>query len=103
MRKLVYLLAAVAMLVLLAGMPVMAAGPDGNSGSLLPSGNVYQKLINREPVRIAILGDSIACPLKDDVKNSWYSLLTEWLRTQYQTEVTLDNYAGSRYLLVKLI
>lgn len=93
MKRIAGFLVTVTMLVLMAGFPVMAAENGANSGVPLQNGNFYQKLMNKENVRIAILGDSIACSLKDDVKNSWYNMLTEWIRTQYQVEVTLDNYA----------
>lgn len=93
MRKWAYFIAVVAMLVFFSELPVTASETNANPGSLLPSGNVYQKLANKETVRIAILGDSIACPLKDDANNSWYNMLAEWLRSQYKGNVVLDNFA----------
>lgn len=56
--------------------------------------DVYRRLKNGKPVRIAILGDSIAD--KTGVANpaqSWDSLLLDWLTDEYASSITLDNYA----------
>lgn len=56
--------------------------------------DVYRKLKNGRPVRIAILGDSIADKTGvADPAQSWDSLLLDWLNDEYASAITLDNYA----------
>lgn len=54
----------------------------------------YQKLQKGSPVRIAILGDSIADKTGVlDPAQSWDSLLLDWLDSEYDSKITQDNYA----------
>lgn len=67
-------------------MPVRAEGTSARG--------FYQKLQNGRPVRIAILGDSIADKTGViDPAQSWDSLLFDWLDTEYASRITQDNYA----------
>lgn len=53
----------------------------------------YQKLKAGSPVRIAILGDSIAAKAGTDIAHAWDTLLNTWLTETYGSQVTMDSYA----------
>lgn len=58
------------------------------------TGSVYQKLKTGKPVRVAILGDSIADKTGVmDPAQSWDSLLFDWLNAEYVSRITQDSYA----------
>lgn len=58
------------------------------------SSDFYQKLKKGSPVRIAILGDSIADKTGViDPAQAWDSLLFDWLNTEFTSRITQDNYA----------
>lgn len=52
---------------------------------------VYQKLADGEPVRIAVLGDSIGFGIGTETENTWGYLLYYALAGEYGSLVTLDN------------
>lgn len=53
----------------------------------------YQKLQKGKSVRIAVLGDSIACSTGVEEKDCWNTLLKNWLKKKYKSRVRMDNYA----------
>lgn len=54
---------------------------------------VYQKLNEGSKVRIAVVGDSIACGAGVQEGYSWDELLKIWLEKEFGSSVILDNYA----------
>lgn len=84
--------------------PVQAAAEAGSASKETAAGSAskqataaaasfYQKLKKGRPVRIAVLGDSIADKTGVDPAQAWDALLYEWLQSEYNSKITLDNYA----------
>lgn len=91
MKKYIYSILLITALLFLSGIPVQAEEYTVSSSR---NGDFYQKLKNGEPVRIAILGDSIADKTGVfDPSRSWDSLLLDWMNTEYTSPITQDNYA----------
>ena len=63
--------------------PVRAAAPK----------TFYQKLETGRSVRVAVLGDSIANSTGIDPQYCWNTLLKNWLESEYNSQVIMDNYA----------
>lgn len=55
--------------------------------------SAYQKLNDGRPVRIAVLGDSIADRTGVEPNESWNTLLFDWLHNEYPSQITMESYA----------
>ena len=75
------------------------SAPQGNISALQGDMSVrqaatfYQKLQQGKSVRIAVLGDSIACSTGVEEKDCWNTLFKNWLKKEYKSRVRMDNYA----------
>lgn len=65
----------------------------GKSITADAAGNVYQKLQNKEPVRVAVLGDSIGAGAGSEMGIGWVPQVGKWMQDAYGSNVTLDNYS----------
>lgn len=71
-----------------------ASQSTGKTTTVSRKRDFYQKLKTGSPVRIAILGDSIADKTGVlDPAQSWDSLLLAWLDNEYDSKITQDSYA----------
>ncbi len=84
-KRFLYGIALLATLFLLFPTAAQAAG----SGAV----SAYQKLNSGLPVRIAVLGDSIADKTGVEPNQSWNTLLFDWLHNEYPSRITMDSYA----------